>query len=429
MTFAPNPHDELTIDGITHRLAEHPAAPGFPYGQEGRAGIVYCLEALTPTPRPGDLLPSLLPPGEGEGVTTQPPGEEVRAVVEASAEILAFMQAARRIEDQGNLEGTLELYRQALELARADPSLRSLAREIELTIQDVAKRAAATPALPPISPLPLGEGSGVRASPLPLGEGSGVRADSPLPLGEEPGVRVEPRRKPGWGFWLLWVLANAFGGIAGFVAGSVLSIGVGVGVALVSVVFAGHDASVLFSVVLTAVFLAVFGTALGTAIGYAQWLMLRQHVRKAGWWMLASAAGWTIWCLGIVVATALTNLNETASEVKVANAILVAATGAIGLVVGGSQWVVLRRRVRSAGWWILASMAGWAMVGYLLATQGVTIGIGGNQLDPITVDAASGLLPLVGGIVGANAMSSSLTGAVLVWLLRQPRPEETNASR
>jgi len=43
------------------------------------------------------------------------------------------------------------------------------------------------------SPLPLGEGPGVRASPpLPLGEGPGVRARSPLPLGEGPGVRSTP---------------------------------------------------------------------------------------------------------------------------------------------------------------------------------------------------------------------------------------------
>ncbi|MCS6909404.1 MAG: sugar phosphate isomerase/epimerase [Anaerolineales bacterium] len=41
-----------------------------------------------------------------------------------------------------------------------------------------------------ISPLPMGEGSGVRAiSPLPMGEGLGVRAISPLPVGEGLGVR------------------------------------------------------------------------------------------------------------------------------------------------------------------------------------------------------------------------------------------------
>jgi hypothetical protein len=50
------------------------------------------------------------------------------------------MQTARRLEKQGNWAGALETYRQALGLARADPSLRSLAQEIEPAIQDVQKR-------------------------------------------------------------------------------------------------------------------------------------------------------------------------------------------------------------------------------------------------------------------------------------------------
>ena len=31
-----------------------------------------------------------------------------------------------------------------------------------------------------------------------------------------------------------------------------------------------------------------------------------------------------------------------------------------GLVIGVLQWVVLRQRVPQAGWWVLASAAGWA---------------------------------------------------------------------
>jgi hypothetical protein len=53
MSFRPNVHDELTLNGVTYRIAEHLAAPGIPYGQEGRAGIVY------------QLLPS--PTGRGVG--------------------------------------------------------------------------------------------------------------------------------------------------------------------------------------------------------------------------------------------------------------------------------------------------------------------------------------------------------------------------
>jgi WD40 repeat protein/Skp family chaperone for outer membrane proteins len=45
MSFRPEAEQELTIDGIVYRVAEHPAAPGIPYGQEGRAGIVYQLIA------------------------------------------------------------------------------------------------------------------------------------------------------------------------------------------------------------------------------------------------------------------------------------------------------------------------------------------------------------------------------------------------
>jgi tetratricopeptide (TPR) repeat protein len=43
MPFTPIVDQILLIDGITCRVAEHPAAPGIPYGQEGRAAVVYQL--------------------------------------------------------------------------------------------------------------------------------------------------------------------------------------------------------------------------------------------------------------------------------------------------------------------------------------------------------------------------------------------------
>ena len=45
MPYQPEINQELAIDGDSYRIAEHPAAPGIPYGQEGRAGIVYQLVA------------------------------------------------------------------------------------------------------------------------------------------------------------------------------------------------------------------------------------------------------------------------------------------------------------------------------------------------------------------------------------------------
>lgn len=43
MSFTPNINQVLLIDTIACRIAEHPAAPGIPYGQEGRAAVVYQL--------------------------------------------------------------------------------------------------------------------------------------------------------------------------------------------------------------------------------------------------------------------------------------------------------------------------------------------------------------------------------------------------
>jgi hypothetical protein len=57
MAFRPNVGDELTLNGVTYRIAEHPAAPGIPYGQEGRAGIVY---QLLPADRSAGFQPAAL---------------------------------------------------------------------------------------------------------------------------------------------------------------------------------------------------------------------------------------------------------------------------------------------------------------------------------------------------------------------------------
>ena len=83
-------------------------------------------------------------------MTAQPAGEEVKAAVEVTAEVRTFMQVARRMEEQRDLETALKLYRQVL--AQGDSALASLAREVEMTIADVERRlrAAQTFAGPPM---------------------------------------------------------------------------------------------------------------------------------------------------------------------------------------------------------------------------------------------------------------------------------------
>ncbi|MGI8916531.1 MAG: hypothetical protein ACR2JY_22625 [Chloroflexota bacterium] len=42
-----------------------------------------------------------------------------------------------------------------------------------------------------------------------------------------------------------------------------------------------------------------FGLVVGTVVGFAQWRLLRREVAHAGWWILASAVGWSLgWLVG-----------------------------------------------------------------------------------------------------------------------------------
>lgn len=42
------------------------------------------------------------------------------------------------------------------------------------------------------------------------------------------------------------------------------------------------------------------GPILGAGIGIGQWLFLRRHLRRAGWWIVTSTLGWTAGLMGIL---------------------------------------------------------------------------------------------------------------------------------
>ena len=60
MPFRPNVNDQLTIDSVSYYIAEHPAAPGIPYGQEGRQGIVYALASAPGGRQAGGQAPAAM---------------------------------------------------------------------------------------------------------------------------------------------------------------------------------------------------------------------------------------------------------------------------------------------------------------------------------------------------------------------------------
>ncbi len=143
-----------------------------------------------------------------------------------------------------------------------------------------------------------------------------------------------------------------------------------------------------------------------------QWLVMRRHVARAGWWVPATAAGFT---LAGGVAGSIFRLPSPAMSVPTP-AVVFASAVAFGVVAGAAggtmQWLVLRRYVARAGWWVLASFLG------------LTVGLGAGVPLAQTLGQAGSYvesMALFGTIFGAGI--GAIPGAALVWLLRQPVPE------
>jgi hypothetical protein len=115
----------------------------------------------------------------------------------------------------------------------------------------------------------------------------------------------------------------------------------------------------------------------GLVIGSLQWVILRKRLPQAGWWVVASAAGWAMgWA--IVIALVPPEFGVLTGT-------------ALGAALGTTQWLFLRRHFHRAGWWLVVSPLGW--------TAGMTLLTG-----PL----------LVGAVAGA------VTGIALELLLRYP---------
>ncbi len=197
--------------------------------------------------------------------------------------------------------------------------------------------------------------------------------------------------KAGWGFWLGWVVASTVGMLVGFF--------------MIFLIY-GLLEALLGSAVTDDLFEIgwlgdlVMGIMLGIVVGILQWLVLQGRVSRVGWWILASAAAG----YGISLAFFI-GIEESLSFSLFLRFTGVAALG--GAVMGTLQWLVLRGKVSRAGWWVLASTVGWAL-GMAVSRA---ISWGPDDADAIYA------LAVTGAVMGA------VTGAALVWLLRQPVPE------
>jgi hypothetical protein len=128
-------------------------------------------------------------------------------------------------------------------------------------------------------------------------------------------------------------------------------------------------------------------------------------------WTLASAAGLAI---GLAAALALGAPIETVVGAMLVTPIL---TGIVGAVFGTSQWVLLRRRLENARWWIPASAFGLGIglaAGIVLVEQ-VGRAVTGGQINVrmLSVPVRAGSMAVV-GLVSGLAL-----GTAQWWVLRR----------
>ena len=120
----------------------------------------------------------------------------------------------------------------------------------------------------------------------------------------------------------------------------------------------------------------VFVPIVSLLTGALQYGLLRHYLPRMGWWVFATVAGWL---LGILLIALPDWLGWT--DMPVTNLDLIFLV--MGLAIGIAQWLLLRRRMARAGWWIAANALGWGLLG--LITPGNAL----NQYGLFTL----GLLP------------------------------------
>ena len=200
----------------------------------------------------------------------------------------------------------------------------------------------------------------------------------------------------GWGFWLWWVLASTVGAAVGLR---------GIAVEVVDGVMGG----------------AVVGAVGGSVVGILQWLVMRQHLTRAGWWVLANTVGFAVYDVIAVSVMPYGVPLRYVAQLHVFEAVyIVTGVAAGGAVVGILQWLVLRQHLTRAGWWVLASTVGLA-VGFIVVD---VTDLAFTVSKALGNEMGAAIIGVIVSFATRGAVGGAITGSALVWLLRQPKLEE-----
>jgi hypothetical protein len=129
--------------------------------------------------------------------------------------------------------------------------------------------------------------------------------------------------------------------------------------------------------------------------GALQYGLLHHYLTRMGWWVFVTVAGWF---LGTLLIALPGWLGWTDTPLNNLDLILLV----MGLAIGITQWLLLRRRLVSAGWWIAASALGWGLLGLITL---------GNSLDQY-------------GVLTMGFLPACATAAMLALLMNRVPPAE-----
>ena len=193
-------------------------------------------------------------------------------------------------------------------------------------------------------------------------------------------------KKPEWSFYLGWIVLTAFSVPIAFffslIALKIVTNLVGDYVVVNGVRHITEDYLAMYVLV----------PSISLLTGVLQYVLLRRYLPRMGWWVLVTVAGWFLGVLLIALPgwldTPLNNLDLI---------FLV-----MGLAIGITQWLLLRRRLPLAGWWIAASALGWGLLGLITP---------GNSLDQY-------------GLFTLGFLPACATAAMLALLMSRVPPAE-----
>jgi hypothetical protein len=190
-------------------------------------------------------------------------------------------------------------------------------------------------------------------------------------------------KKPDFQFYATWVLFSIVSGITAFIVYLLI--------AKTYNAFAGDWIVVNGETHIAEDYLLqyILWPIYGLLYGYLQYTLLRRYFPRMGWWILATTISLSLTFLvmdmGQFIASALG--IDPYSVPAVAIQLML-----VGGFLGIAQWLVLRRHLPNAGWWIPANMIGWGVVGFtaslgvftVLVYPAVTTGVALYLLLPRT---------------------------------------------